>query len=134
MGDEKKDFLLRYAALRAVRFFHDFRPDVIKVPEAQSAVATLLEQRDIVDLAIEDLRKWGAWEFADRIIGLFGKPGYDVPIVKRSIIRFALSCPPGNEKVKAFIEARKKEDPQYVEEVAELLRLESPKPEATSKK
>jgi hypothetical protein len=134
LGDDKKDFLLRYAGLRAVRFFHEFRPDVVKTAEVQSAVAMLLEQKDIVDLAIEDLRKWGAWEFTDKIIGLYGKSGYDVPIIKRSIVRFVLSAPPRNEKVKAFIEARKKEDAQYVEEVAELLRLESPTPESTSKK
>jgi hypothetical protein len=131
LKDEKRDFLLRYAALRATRFFHDYRPDVIKPAEIRAATALLLEQKDIVDLAIEDLRKWGAWEYTNKVLGLFGRPGFDVPIIKRSILRFALSCPSNNEPASQFVAARKKEDAQYVEEVSELLRLESPKPETT---
>jgi hypothetical protein len=131
LSDPKRDFLLRYAALRATRFFHDYRPDVIKQSEVLAAASILLDQKDIVDLAIEDLRKWGAWEHTDRVLGLFGRSGYDVPIIKRSILRFALSCPPNNERAAQFVAARKKEDAQYVDEVLELLRLESPRPEVT---
>jgi hypothetical protein len=80
-------------------------------------------------MAMEDLRKWKAWHLTERIVALYGRPGFDVPIIKRAILRFALSCPEGNEKAKEFIEKRKKEDPQYVEEVAELLRLEAPRPD-----
>jgi hypothetical protein len=129
LGDDKKDFLLRYAALRATRFFHDYRPDIIKAEQIKAATAVLIDQKDITDLAIEDLRKWGAWEYTGRILGLYGRKGFDAPIVKRSILRFALSCPAGNKPSEEFVAARKKEDPQYVDEVSELLRLESPRPD-----
>jgi hypothetical protein len=127
LGDDKRDFLLRYAALRATRFLHDYRPDIVKPDQIRAATATLLNQKDIADLAIEDLRKWGAWEFIDRVLGLYGRKDFDAPIIKRAILRFALSCPAGNKASEEFVAARKKEDAQYVEEVADLLRLESPR-------
>src|SRR5436305_13221191 len=73
LRDPKRDFLLRYAALRATRFFHDYRPDVIKPADVLGAAAALLDQKDIADLAIEDLRKWAAWNQTDKILGLYGK-------------------------------------------------------------
>jgi hypothetical protein len=129
LGDNKRDFLLRYAALRATRFLHDYRPDIVKPDQVRAATATLLNQKDIADLAIEDLRKWGAWEFVDRVLGLYGRKDFDAPIIKRAILRFALSCPAGIKASEEFVAARKKEDAQYVEEVADLLRLESPRPD-----
>lgn len=130
IGDEKRDFLLRYATLRTARFFRDYRPDVIKPEIVAEAVAGLLEQKDIADMAVEELRKWNAWEYADRILALHGRSGFDSRIIKRAILRYALCCPPSNQAAAAFVAARKKEDAQWVEEVAELLRYESPRPDA----
>jgi len=135
MKDDKLDFGLRYAALRAARFFHEFRSDVVPVAELSSAVLALLEQKDIADLAIEDLRKWGQWSAADQIIGRYGRESHNVPIIRRSILRYALSCPPGNAKVDAFLADRRKDSAKLIEEVQEILNLEAPKPAAaTSKK
>jgi hypothetical protein len=121
--------LLRYAALRAARFFHDFRPDVVPANQVTAAVVTLLDQKDIADLAIEDLRKWSCWDVADRVLGLYGKESHSAPIIRRAIVRYALSCPPAKSPKSAeFVAARKKEDPKWVEEVEELLRLESTTP------
>lgn len=130
IGDEKRDFLLRYAVLRTARFFRDYRPDVIKPETVAEGVAMLLNQKDIADMAVEELRKWGAWDYADRIFNLYGRPGYNERIIRRAILRFALCCPPGNDRAAAFVAARKREDSQWVDEVAELLRYESPRPDA----
>jgi hypothetical protein len=44
-------------------------------------------------------------------------------------VRYALSCPAAKHpKAAEFVAARKKEDPKWVEEVEELLRLESTAP------
>lgn len=51
----------------------------------------LLDQNDIADLAIEDLRKWKVWSLADRIVGLYNLKSHDVPIIRRSILRYALA-------------------------------------------
>ena len=80
LADEKRDFLLRYAALRTTRFLHDYRPDVIKPDRVRAAAAVLLNQKDIADLAIEDLRKWGAWEFTDQVLDLSGRKASTPPL------------------------------------------------------
>ena len=53
----------------------------------------MLRQGELADLAVEDLRKWGRWETADKVLALYGKPSHNIPIVRRTILRYALSCP-----------------------------------------
>jgi hypothetical protein len=118
--------MLRYAALRAVRFFYDSRPDVIKKKELVEGVSKLLEQSDIADLAIEDLRKWGQWESCDQVLALQEKKSHNVPIIRRAILRYALSCP--GEKAKAYVQQCKKKDPEMVKDTQEILNLETPPP------
>jgi hypothetical protein len=136
LKDEKKDFTQRYATLRAARFFHDSRPDVITRADVVSAVALLLKQSDIADLAIEDLRKWGCWEMTDAILALNEEKSHDVPIIRRSILRFALCArdmsadgsvnkDKANPKAAAFVADLRKKDAEMVESAEELLRLET---------
>jgi hypothetical protein len=133
MKDAKLDFGLRYAALRAVRFFHDYRPDVVSNDDLTAALGQLLGQKDIADLAIEDLRKWGCWNMADQIIVLYGRESHDVPIIRRAILRYALSCPKAaSPKAAAFVADRRKDSAKLIEEVQEILNLETPKTPATA--
>jgi len=121
--DPKKDFLYRYAALRAIRTFWDLRPDVVSKSELLKGIEPLLDQGDIADLAIEDLRKWKCWEPLERVLALAGKESHDVPIVQRSILRYALSCK-DNAKAKAFVADMRKKDAEKVQDAEELLKLE----------
>jgi hypothetical protein len=133
LQDAKKDFLLRYAALRAARFFHDFRQDVVPVKDVVAAVCLLLDQKDIADLAVEDLRKWSRWEVAERVLELYGRESHNVPIIRRSVIKFALTCPPAEcPPAAAFVKERRKENASLVDDLEELLRLETPKPAAAA--
>jgi hypothetical protein len=133
MRDDKLDFGVRYAALRSARFFHEFRPDLVSKKDLTTAVSALLGQKDIADLAIEDLRKWGQWGAADKILDLYGRESHSASIIRRSILRYALSCPPGtNPAVDKFLAERRKDSVKLLEEVQELLNLESPKPAATA--
>lgn len=137
LKDGEKDFTTRYAALRAARFFWDSRSDVIARPDVVAAVSLLLDQGDIADLAIEDLRKWGRWEMAGKVLGLLTKSSHDIPIVRRAILRYALSCPENGDAA-AHVAAMRKNDPRLVEQAEELLKLESnvssPTPPAAEKK
>ncbi|HLW64886.1 MAG TPA: hypothetical protein VKS79_06155 [Gemmataceae bacterium] len=131
-SDPKKDFLLRFSALRAVRFLREYRPDLVKEDQMVAGVTYLLEQDDIADMAIEDLRKWQRWELTDKILGLFERKTHDVPIIKRAILRFALSAPAAKYPQAAnFVTAMRKKDAEWVQDVEELLQLEMmPKPVA----
>jgi len=124
LKDRSKEFLLRYAALRCARFLWDFRPDLISKNDLTEAVALLVEQDDIADLAIEDLRKWKCWAMTDKVLGLFEKKSHDIPIIRRSIMRFALNCPSENAKAVAFVKVQKKKDAEWVKDVEEMLQLD----------
>jgi hypothetical protein len=123
LRDAKKDFSTRYAALRTVRFFWDLRPDLITQKDMIGALRPMLEQGDIADLAIEDLRKWKQWDLARDILALRDRKSHQVPIVQRAILRYALSCPQNPDAV-ALVDTLRKKDPRMVKDAEELLRLE----------
>jgi hypothetical protein len=128
MKDPSKEFLIRYAALRAARFFWDSRPDVLDKKDLVDGVCQLLNQEDVADLAIEDLRKWDRWEVAERVLDLYGKKSHDVPIIRRAILRYALSCQQQVPRAAAFVADLRKRDPETVKDAEELLKLENGKP------
>jgi hypothetical protein len=124
LKDDKKEFLTRYAGLRAARFFHNVQTDLIEEKELLKGMCLLLDQNDIADLAIEDLRKWGCWELANKILPLYEKESHQVPIIKKSILRYALQCP--EKKALDFVEGLRKKDKQLLEDTEEFLKLEPP--------
>ncbi|HZT82968.1 MAG TPA: hypothetical protein VFA26_22250 [Gemmataceae bacterium] len=126
LADPSKEFNTRHAALRAVRFFHELRPDVVPPKELVEAACLLLAQPDIADIAVEDLRKWKVWDVSDRVLALAGKESHDVPIVKRSILRYALSCP--KPEAQKYVAAQRAKDPEGVADIEELLKLETSSP------
>jgi hypothetical protein len=134
LKDGGKEFLLRYAALRAVRFLWESRPDLVPRKELAEGVAQMLDQKDIADLAIDDLRKWGCWDMADRVLGLVDKPVYkELPIIRRAVLRYALCCK-GNAAAERYVAEQRKKDEQAVNDAEELLKLEQPAPAGTAGK
>ena len=128
--DAKVDFLVRYAALRCLRFFWEYRDDVLQKSDVVTAILPLLDQPDIVDLAVEDLRKWEQWDLASKVIGLFDKPTHDASIIQRSLIKYALAAPASCQDCVAFV-ARLRADEKQAERVRDLeqlLELEKPRP------
>lgn len=137
LADPKKEFLLRYAALRAVQFLKDSRPDVITRKDAVEATTLLLNQNDIADLAIEDLRRWEQWDMTDKVLALKDTPLFETAIIRRSVLRFALGCQNKNPVAKKYVEEQRTKDAQAVSDAEELLKLEQappPAPPAKSEK
>jgi hypothetical protein len=130
LADSKREFLTRYAALRTARFFWEYRRDVVSPADVIASLLPMIDQGDIADLPIDDLRRWGRWELTAKILMLYGQKTHNIPIVKRAIIRFALSAPADNKAAAAFVKARREDDPDRVRDIEELLKLEvAPKPE-----
>jgi hypothetical protein len=128
LKDSKQEFLMRYAALRTVRFFWDQRPDLVPKTDLVQGMASVLDQPDMADFAIEDLRKWQRWELTDRVLDLFNRETHNVPVVRRAILRFALRSPA--PRAAAFVEEQRRRDREWVSDTEELLRLESEPPTA----
>lgn len=122
LEDPKREFLTRYAALRALRFFVDNRKDVLTEDEVVKTILPLLDQGDIADLAIEDFRRWKRWDLSGKILGLGKKESHDTPIVHRCILRYALSSP--KEDCKKYVAEVRKKDEQLVLDAEEILKLE----------
>lgn len=126
LADPRQPFARRLAALGTVRFFYRSQPAAR--PRALQAVATLLPQGDLADLAVEDLRQWQEWGLTADVLGQYGKKTHDAPMVRRAIVRYALSCP--LPEAKLFVERLRCTDRQLVQDVEESLQFEKPAPAA----
>jgi hypothetical protein len=128
LSKPKEDFQVRYAGLRSIRFFWDSRPDLVAKKELVKGMCLLLDQTDVADFAIEDLRARKCWDVADKVLALGKKESHNLPVIHRALLRYALSCPPKQAKAVEFVKAERKKDKEYVADVEELLKLETETP------
>ena len=130
--DEKASpFLLHYAALQITRNLYEERKDLVDQKKCLGAITSIMEVKYLADFAVEDLRKWERWEYCEVILKLPSKPGFDSPVMRKSVLRFALQCP--TPSAKNYVNAERGRDPEFVTDTEELLDLER-KPSAPSNK
>jgi hypothetical protein len=126
---EKNEFPVRYAGLKVLRFFWEYRPDVVAKDKVLEGMKVLVAQPDLADLPIEDLRKWEQWGLTEFILGFGKKESHQqIPIVRRAVLRFALSAPADNKAAAEYIVSARKADPERVKMIEEMLRDEKAKP------
>jgi hypothetical protein len=123
LADSKNHFMVRFSALRAVRYFHTTHPGVLTEKQTLDALALLLDQEDMADLPIEDLRRWRCWKLTPKVLGLFEREAGKVPVTRRAIVRYALQCP--DPEAARFIVKLRKTDPELVQDTEETLKLEA---------
>ena len=129
LGKPDTDFNTRYAVLKAMRFFWEFRPDLVPQDKALAVMKRLCESPDIADLPIEDLRKWKQFQLTDDVLALASKKEHAaVPITRRAILRFMLAAPAGHAAAKEYVERVRKDDPERVKFVEQTLIDEQPTP------
>jgi hypothetical protein len=121
LKDANKPFTQRYAVLRSLRFFHGWKPQETN-REVTRGLGMAVEQGDVADLAVEDLRRSENWDLTAAVLAQFGKKSHAAPIVQRSIVRYALNCP--KPEAKTFIAAVGKQDAEMVKDVEEQLQFE----------
>lgn len=122
LRDGRKSLPIRLAVARTVSFFHGARPkesreNVLKCLDA------MISQGELADIAVEDMRRWEIRDRTRDILGLYGKKGYDAPLMQRAIIRYALSCK-NDASASAFLDERRRAEPDVVKEVEESLQFE----------
>ena len=122
LADGRKSLPLRLAALRTLRFYHGAKPKESK-SQILKAMKTLLAQGEMADLAVEDLRRWQIWDLTGEVLGLFGKKGYDAPLMNRAIVRYALCCK-NSPSATDFLKQRRATDAEMVKEVEDGLQYE----------
>lgn len=124
LKDATKPFTQRFALLRTLRFYHGYKPQESR-KEILGGLAVALDQGDIADLAVEDLRRWQIWDLTPEVLAQYGKKSHDAPIVKRSIVRYALSCP--RPEATRFVGEVRGRDANLVKDVEESLQFEKQK-------
>lgn len=122
LRDGGKALPLRLAAARTVSFFHgakpkDNRENILKCLDA------MLAQGELADIAVEDMRRWDIRDRTRDILAMYGAAGYDAPLMRRAILRYALSCK-NDDAAKTFLDARRRAEPDAVKEVEEALQFE----------
>lgn len=125
LRDSKKPFNDRYAVLRTFRFYHGWKPQESR-EQILHGLETALAQGDVADLAIEDLRRWKMWDLTDQVLAQYGKKSHDAPIVRRTIVRYALSCP--KAAAGPFVAEIRKQDPELIKDLEEALQYEKKNP------
>jgi hypothetical protein len=121
INDATAGFKLRYSALLALRFALAKAPGVDH-DAAIDRLATALDHVELCDVVIDDLRRQKAWDRLERILSLYDTPSFNIPVIQRTVLRFALECPA--EKSKAFVERIRAADAKMVQEVEASLRFD----------
>lgn len=89
---EKVEFSETYAAVQAIRFMWTYGDGKIPPERLRGALRILLGRPSIADLIIGDLMRWKDWSIQDRLMELYANGDYDVPSIKRAIIRYMLTA------------------------------------------
>jgi hypothetical protein len=121
LGNGKHPLPLRLAVLRTLRFYHAWKPREMRAPVLK-ALGAMVEQGELADLAVEELRKGRLWDLTDAVLALYGRKGLDAPVHRRAILRYALSCP--LPRSRAFVSELRKREADLVAEIEEVLQLE----------
>jgi hypothetical protein len=124
LADSERPFKERYAVVLAVRFQHGWKPKETEA-EVLRCLGGVLDQGDMADVVIEDLRRWQLWNLTDNVLAQYGKKSHSAPIMRRCVVRYALSCP--KPEASLFVAAVRKLDPDMVGDVEESLQLENKK-------
>ena len=106
---------------------------ITTIPKLDSSVAVTAMPKIVTEskvaLGLENIR----------IKELPKKPGYDIPIVRRAVLRYMLQCPPQEyEGAAVYVSEQRAKNPQWVQEVESLLNSEgtpvaAPPPKSAAK-
>lgn len=121
LTDRRNSLLQRFAVVRTFRFFYGWKPQECKT-DVVRGLARLIDDPAMIDIPVDEFRRWKVWDYTAKILNSFGVPGADAPIVRRSIIRYALCCP--LPEARQFIDRVRRQDPETVQDLEEGLQLE----------
>ena len=123
LTDPQRPFVDKFYVQGTIRFYHSSKPRESR-KEILQCMGALIEQGDLADLAIQDLRQWQWWDLTTGILAQYGKPTHRAPIVRNAIVRYALCCP--DIEAADFVKSRTAAEPMLVSRIKESLEFEKP--------
>lgn len=121
LRDGTKPFPYRLAALRTLRLFHQWKPQETR-PQLLQGWEAIINQGELADMAIEDLRRAQIWDLTPQVLARYGKKDFDGPIYRRAIVRYALCCP--LPAAAEFIAKVRTQDAELVKDLEESVQYE----------
>ncbi|HZY85124.1 MAG TPA: hypothetical protein VFE78_09860 [Gemmataceae bacterium] len=125
LRDGRKPLPMRLAVARTLRFYHGWQPKE-SLSNVLKGLEAMIAQGELADVAVEDLRRFQLWDLTREVLGLYGKPGYNAPLMQRAIVRYALSAKE-DAATRGFLAERRRAEPDLVKEVEESLEFEKQK-------
>jgi hypothetical protein len=122
LRDGRRPLPVRLAVARTLRFYHGWQPKE-SLANVLKGLEAMIAQGELADVAVEDLRRFQLWDLTREVLSLYGKPGYNAPLMQRAIVRYALSAPE-NATTRGFLAERRRTEPDLVKEVEESLEFE----------
>jgi hypothetical protein len=92
LANQQAPYADTYAAIMAIRF-HGTEGDVIPRSALVESLHHVLERKDLADLVIPDLARWGDWSQIDRLTELFIKADPDNNWVRVPVVNYLRACP-----------------------------------------
>ena len=77
--------------MMGLRFMWQYGTGRIPNERLMQSMRILLERPELADLVIADLARWNDWSVQDRLMDIYGKGDYNIPSIKRAIIRYMLA-------------------------------------------
>ena len=96
--NKKVEFSETYAALQALRFVETYGNGRISKERLRQSMREMLDRPDLADLVIRDLARWEDWSVQNRLMQLYDKEEYSLPMTKRAIIGYMLRAAKTNDK------------------------------------
>lgn len=90
LNNKKSAFSETYAAMGAVRFMWQYGQQTISPERLKASMRLLLERSELADLVIADLARMQDWSAQDRLMTMYGDKDFNIPSIKRSIVRYML--------------------------------------------
>ena len=124
-----------YAAMMALRFMWHDGQKLIGRERLRQSMRILIPRSELADLVIYDLARWKDWSSMDQIFKLYDDKQFDIPSIKRAIVRFLLTAsqdfdpddnsePPDHaSKAKSHLAKIKAQDPKLYREVLRFFPL-----------
>ena len=136
LKNKKAPFSETYAAMQALRFMWTYGANKISPERLRASMRLLLDRPDMADLVIGDLLRWKDWSVQKRLMQLYGADEYNIPSIKRAIIRYMLAStkdvvvsssmetPPHVVEANQYLQQLRDKDPKMVSEVERYFLLQ----------
>jgi hypothetical protein len=117
--------------MQALRFMWQYGDGRVSADRLKQSMRLLLVRPELTDLVIADLARMKDWTVQSLLMDLYGKEEYDIPSIKRAIVRFmmastkdvpttaATSGPEGSKSPPADLPAHAVKGAKYLAELEE---------------